>query len=162
MGILVDLMSDYLYGGTQVPRTGPEAARWVSNLYGSGRAASRATGIPESTLRGWRHGVTPKGPAAERLLRLTRVAAPNLNYARDNGSLAIQGTVQYSADRRDRIIHPGRFIPRSLIRRALTEWVNGNFNKAETLIHNATMKYYFNDEAEETLIYMQPTRVWFE
>jgi len=162
MGILVDLMSDYLFGDAQTPRTGPEAARWVSNLYGSGRAASRATGIPESTLRGWRKGVQPKGPAAARLLRLVRVAAPNLNYARDHGDLTIQATVQFSGDRRDRIIHPGRYIPRPLIRRILTEWANLRDQTAETMIHNAVMKYYFDAAATETLLYMQPTRVWFE
>ena len=163
MGILADLFGDAMFEGRPVPHTGPEAARLVSVLYGSGRAASRALGIPESTLRGWRKGVTPKGESAQKIQLLARAAAPGIRDAYDGSSkLAIKATVQFSGDRRDRIIHPGRYIPRPLMRRIITTWVQGKDRTVETLLHNAIQTHYFNTDATEALVYMQPTDAWFE
>lgn len=163
MGILADLMGESLMGRTP-PVSQAQAANYLADRLGGGRAAARALGVAESTFRGWRGGVISRKGIGTRLTALARTVAPGLADARaGTRTLAIKATVQYSGDRRDRIIHPGRYIPLPIIRRMLTAWVNGNDRTAEAMIHNAVMKYYFSQEdAEDILIYMQPTRVWIE
>ena len=159
MGILADLMGESLMG-QPAPRSQADAANYLADRLGSGRAAARALGVAESTFRGWRSGVTSKRGIGTRLTVLARQMAPGLPRARTTGSLAIHAEVTMSSDTRERTLHVGRKIPQPLIRRALTAWAMGNDRAVETLLTNAILKYYFEDT--ETIMYMQPKRVWFE
>lgn len=154
MGQLIDLMGEYLMG-QPVPATQQEAAWYLSGRL-TGRGAARALGVPESTLRGWRNGVTSRRGIGTRMVTLARTIAPHLAWARGDGSLTIQGTITVSQDTRTRTIHPGRQIPGPIIRSALTRWVNGNDNTAEAIILGAIDRYY------QPMEFDQLTRVWFE
>jgi len=125
---------------------------------GSGRAAARFLGVAESTLRGWRRGVNPRGRSAEIFL-----AARNASLGTQwkagydgTGELAIKGRIRVSNDFRDRTIHHGRVIPIELMRRILTTWRRGSDARAEALLYGAIDRYY------QPVEFIDIERAWFE
>lgn len=106
-----------------VRETTPTFAEAVSNFqgayqrYGSRRAFSRATGIPESTLRRWEKSVasgkTPKTSEAnqrrvtgalkkvQRVMRLTSAAE---NHLRNNAAVRLQAVFRGQEDRGERTL----------------------------------------------------------
>lgn len=113
---------------------------------GSGRAAGRALGVPETTIRSWRKGVVPRDPAKASLVisagRRAIVGKTFHDAYRGTTELVILGDVEVSNDSRVRKIRPGAYIPRSTIRRALNHWLNGDDIKAGATLGRAIDTYY--------------------
>ena len=147
---MIDMMGEYLtdhYGGS--PGPGQSYRRNLDILVeetGSQRAAARALGIGESTLRGWLKGATPKKYSHRDIGLRTRAATinPDRWAAAYDGTnaMAIHGWIKVSRDVRHRTVHVGREIPQALMKRILTTWRNGRDNEAETLLRNAIELYY--------------------
>jgi hypothetical protein len=117
-------------------------------------------GIPESTLRAWRKGVKPRRDPTPVFKRTGRSAAAGGAAFQaawsGSGELAVKGVIRVSGDIRDRTIHPGRQIPRSVIRAALSAWENGDDEVAGNTLLRAIDTYYA-PMAFETI-----DRVYFE
>ena len=67
-------LGEHLYQqfGGDVPATPQEVARAAIGQYGSGRAAGRALGVDEKTIRRWKNGETVRSGNVERIARDTR------------------------------------------------------------------------------------------
>lgn len=148
-------------GVPQAPGTGVAAnlALIVAHT-GSGRAAGRYLGVSESTLRGWRHGVTPRrDPAffqiAARVLLSEKSGVWGPAY-RGESELVISGLVRVSGDVRRRTIHIGRYIPRRSMQFVLRAWRQGNDAQAEKVLYAAIDRYY------QPLALDSIDGVWFE
>ncbi len=144
---LIDAMGVGLTG--EDPAPGP-ALSIVDNLeilvdqFGSGRAAARALGVAESTLRGWRKGVRPR-LSAPTIAAMARGAASYGRYQRayDRPNfLKIRAWVTQSSDTRLRTIHVGREIPAAKIRTVLTLWSKLDDEKADRMLWRAITKHY--------------------
>jgi hypothetical protein len=71
-----------LFRGGEPPEDGRDLAAKLKETYGSNVAASKATGIPESTIRRWGKGATPSRHNVERADRAGReVSAPRVDQA---------------------------------------------------------------------------------
>lgn len=114
--------------------------------YGSKRGAARALGVPESTLRGWLKGVTPKrDPQAIQTALRGLYADARGHYAsayRGDTLLTISGLIRVSKDVRVRTVHPGRVIPLAKIRNVLRAWRAGDDARAERLLYKAIDEHY--------------------
>jgi hypothetical protein len=113
---------------------------------GSGRAAGRYLGVAESTLRGWRKGVTPRRSNRE-LASAARQAVgehwPAFSDAyHGERILAISGTIRVSGDTRRRTIYPGRNIPLRVMQSILRTWLSGDDKKTEDQLYHAIDVYY--------------------
>lgn len=146
---LIDHVGFDLAGRGSLSQNNPQAdALWLTQTYGSGRAASRATGIPESTLRGWRKGVQPQGRAKEMLEEAARAAAVETNsghyYDAFDGTLelSIRGSFTVSNDTRVRTVYPGRYIPLGDIQAVLDLWSLGDDDQAEARLIAAIDEWY--------------------
>lgn len=124
----------------------------LTRIYGSGRGAARALNVPESTFRGWRKGVVPKG-GLKRLpiKRAARAAAVQAHseehwiaaFSGDaDALLAIKGVFIKSSDSRVRTLYPGRHVPNGIIRQVLKLWVAGQDDDAENTLVNAIDNHY--------------------
>jgi hypothetical protein len=60
------------YGGDAIPTTPQQWARDAIQRYGSGRAAGRALGVDEKTIRRWKNGETRHSDNVERLAEHAR------------------------------------------------------------------------------------------
>lgn len=123
----------------------------IARLAGSGRAGARLMGVAESTFRGWRHGAVPRGGQRHDTVKaLARTMAVQSNPTRFHAAmvgdadalLTVKGTFRVSGDTRSRVIYPGRYIPNSVIRRALGEWAQGLDDRAESTVIRAIDTYY--------------------
>ena len=127
---------------------------------GSLRAAGRYLGIGESTLRGWRKGVTPRrdpGVVAQ-AARAAAVAQRGVyrDAFRGHKTLSIIGQITVSSDSRIRTVHPGRFIPTGTIQRILRTWAAGDDARAEASLYRAIDRYY------QPLRFDNIIQAWFE
>jgi hypothetical protein len=134
---------------------------------GSGRAAARALGVAESTLRGWRKGARPRRTNLEFVATARGAATAYYRPSAFGGShydaayrgdviMAIRGWIKVSNDSRKRTIHVGREIPQRSMQGILRAWSAGNDEKAESLLVNAITRYYANVNITAVL------GVWFE
>lgn len=79
---IVDAIKGIFAGDRPEPQTGPELITALKQQHGSVRAAGRATGIPESTLRRWGKGATPGPRSVDRVDRARRdVAAKRIDQS---------------------------------------------------------------------------------
>jgi transposase-like protein len=149
-GELVWAVGQALTGRFRPPSASLSAQQNVEALIeatGSGRAAARTLGVAESTLRGWRHGVKPRG-GNQPLVVAARAAltAKTGELARARAGqteLAITGIIVVSSDSRKRTVHPGRYIPRSTINRILTMWSQAQpDDKVEAALLRAIDRWY--------------------
>lgn len=116
---------------------------------GSGRAAGRLLGVPETTIRRWRTGVTPRRVLD--LVPFARVAASARKGAfgkvyRGEATIAIKAVIVYSSDRRERWIHIGREISRQKMQGIMRAWAGGDDERATRLMRNAIYRDYFHIE----------------
>lgn len=162
MSDLIGPLTESLTGEDPPPTMDMSArtlTRMIVSAYGSNRAAGRGLGIAESTIRGWLGGAQPKRGKAF-LVSAARRALSAADYpAAYNGSteLHITGVIATSDDVRHRTIHPGRYIPKSIIQDVLALWADGdNDRKANDLLTRAIDRYY------NPFRYDQIERVWFE
>lgn len=118
---------------------------------GSGRAAGRALGVRESTIRGWLKGSKPRDEGRVQLVALlARDAAAGTRYTDAyNGEtgLWIKGFFTASRDSRSRTIRPGREIPTQVMQGILRAWLVGDDDRAERLTKSAISRYYNHFEA---------------
>jgi hypothetical protein len=160
MGQLIDELGNHLSGGTgwDLSDDPAQLADALADLYGSGRAAARALGVAESTFRAWRRGSRPKGDRRREMVsQLRRNMAPDrLAAAHGDGELAIRGRVTVSGDTRERVVHPGRFIPKPVMGRVLAAWERVDDARAEAMLVNAIDRYY------QPLAFDRIDEVWFE
>lgn len=131
------------------------------DIAGSGRAAARMLGVAESTFRGWRHGVQPRGGVNQAIVsaarRLAALNSGRLAYARATTGLAIRGTFTVSKDTRTRDIYPGRQMPRATMTRILNRWAAGeDDHKVEQSLIRAIDRWY------QPLQFDRIEAVWFE
>lgn len=124
------------------------------------RPAARALGVPESSLRGWLKGVTPKRSpqsilAAARGFYADRRGQYDAAYRGDR-LLTINGLIRVSKDVRVRTVHPGRNIPLAKIRNALRAWRAGDDARAERLLYKAIDEHY------QPLAFDNIIGAWFE
>lgn len=137
------------------PQSNIELLVWAT---GSGRAAARALGVAESTLRGWRRGVKPrKDPRVLVAAARGAMAAPRWNEIyRGDKTLVIEGWIRVSSDLRKRTVYPGRTIPRRVMQSVLRAWAQADDERAERLLYNAIDTHYQPLEFDVIL------GVWFE
>jgi len=119
--------------------------RVAEEAAGSGRALGRHLGIAESTIRGWRHGATPRRPRQDAVIeaarRLSSVGRFGRAYSGET-ELVIRGTVTVSNDTRPRTIYPGRYIPLTVIRTILDYWLTGDDDDTDQMLWSAIDTYY--------------------
>lgn len=74
LGAAVSTLGDSLWQqfGGDVPAVPQAVARDAIQLYGSGRAAARALGVDEKTIRRWKNGETSHSDNVDRLAREAR------------------------------------------------------------------------------------------
>lgn len=128
----------------------------LTRIHGSGRAAARWLGVPETTFRGWRKGIAPKGEAADMLAQAARDneveehdPAGFDEAVKGNTELVIRGVFTSSSDTRVRTIHPGRVIPRQTMARVLKTWRDGEDDKAERQLLRAIKDYYHDFDYDQ-------------
>jgi hypothetical protein len=148
---IADAMGVDLTGMGRVPSerlSVMENAQILARLAGSGRAAARALGVAESTLRGWRRGVQPRTVPTS-LVTLGRALAVQSNRPEHMAQvmaggrlLTIRGVVVVSGDARLRTIHPGRDIPLVKIRNIVRAWAAGQDDRVDRLTVNAINHHY--------------------
>lgn len=128
--------------------------------FGSGRKAAKALGIPESTLRAWRKGAKPRHDPAPKFKATGRSnpppGSPFWMAWTGQGELVIKGVIRVSGDIRDRTIHPGRQIPRSIIRAALSAYQRGEDDLVGSILLRAIDSYY------QPMKFETVERVYFE
>jgi hypothetical protein len=161
MGELIDAMGEDLTDLPTAPSTTLSPFSNVELLVmatGSGRAAARALGVAESTLRGWRNGARPRR-ADQDIVAATRAHAKPGRYRaayQGDTSLAIDAVITVSGDTRKRTIHPGRNIPQRSIQAMLRAWKAGDDDRAEVMLLKAIDNYY------QPMRYDRINRVYFE
>lgn len=124
--------------------------RTLTIKYGSGRAASRALGVPESTYRGWRKGTIPRDArkieeirSAARGVRLDPELVARAESGDPDFLLTIKGVMSGGSDEhRPRTIKVGDYVPRRLIRQAIREWQAGDNFAADRTLLDAIDTYY--------------------
>lgn len=162
---LIEGMGQDLTGLHNVPSTALSAQENIEILVaaiGSGRAAARALGVAESTLRGWRKGARPRRD--NQLFVATTRGAATARFRPDHYDdayhgrkiMAIKGIIRVSNDARPRTAHVGREIPLRSMQGVLRAWSSGDDDKAERLLQNAIIRYYASLEFDAI------ERVWFE
>jgi hypothetical protein len=154
--------SDALADGLDLPEPdlgfAENLRRYVAEA-GSGRAAARQLGVPESTLRGWRHGTAPRHIHQRQveLVQSARQRATPKAMTLLPGSLFIKAVVKHSNDKRKRIIHPGRVIPQAVMGRLVRDWAAG---ASDTQLGNALAKAV--DTYYQPFQYVRVDEVGFE
>lgn len=160
MGDIIKLLGRNLTGSHTVGTNTLDNIERLVEATGSGRAAARALGVAESTLRGWRRGVKPRRPAQWFQAQTRRVLASRRDVYADawkgDRLLRIKGLIRVSKDVRVRTIDPGKYIPNRVIRRVLSAWENGDDDKAENILIRAIDQYY------QPLAFQNIIGVWFE
>lgn len=153
-------------GGDDLPEPDlgfvPNLERYVAQA-GSGRKAAKVLGVPESTLRGWRHGVAPRH-IHQRQVELVQSArkafvprGPLLDAWNGTNVLAIKARVKVSGDVRTRILHPGREIPQATTQRLIRMYLAGaDDTQLGKAIASAIDRYY------QKFQYLRVDGVWFE
>lgn len=149
MSELTDRTGEALTGRPALSRYDDPFVAAISQLVticGSVVAAAALIGVHPDSLRRYRRGArTPKdgGRAIIAALR-TSAIKPGLQSQIRAGTMkmSIKGTIAVSGDSRDRIIHPGRYIPGRVMERAVTAWKKGDDRQADKILHNAIEKYY--------------------
>lgn len=147
------------YPAVDNPRASVEA---LVSVAGSGRAAARYLGVAESTLRGWRHGVTPKRDhrqlaSAARTAMMLGTQTWNDAYTGVT-QMMIKGWVVASSDRRNRTIKVGIYIPQQRTQAVLRAWLAGDDARAERLLNRAIFDHYEGVYVEDA----NTDYVWFE
>jgi hypothetical protein len=158
---LIEPMGVFLTGGYDPP-PGP-GLTIVENLeilveeFGSRRAAGRALGVAESTLRGWMKGVKPRLPAATIAAMARGAAASQRWQAAYSGAaeMHIEAWVTVSGDTRRRKLHVGRLISRPKMQGILRAWAALDDTRAERLLMRAI------DTDYQPFAWGQVIDVWF-
>ena len=157
---LIEPMGAFLTGHDPAP--GP-ALSIVDNLeilveeFGSRRAAGRALGVAESTLRGWMKGVKPR-LSADTIAGMARGAAasPRWHAAYSGAAeMHIEAVVTVSNDTRRRKLHVGRWISRPKMQGILRAWAALDDRRAGRLLMRAI------DTDYQPLAWGQIIDVWF-
>jgi hypothetical protein len=146
---LISQLSRALASGERLAgpgRTFHENLEILVQQTGSGRAAGRALGVPETTIRRWRGGVTPRKlpdivPTARGAATARKQAFTNLYTGVD--TLKIRAEVHYSSDVRVRWLHIGREVSLRKMQGILRAWTAGQDARAERLLRNAILDDYF-------------------
>lgn len=135
--------------GLPVPSASLPAAVNVEilvQLLGSGRAVARHLGIGESTVRGWRHGRTPRIGSHALAVAARRAGTPPQLLAdirSGNRTLRITGYIFASSDYRHRTVNPGREIPQPTMNRIIARWLNAeDDSRVEASLQRAINTYY--------------------
>lgn len=141
MGRLKQALSEAFSGGRAVPRGSlgvllDEARRLAG---GSRRAAAAATGIPESSMRRWQKGVTPKNPAS--VLRRLETGIRRMMRPADPAGGKV--TVRVTAGK-----PPTRVVPVSpdAIRRAGEAWERGDLGGMVRAFRGGISDDWYRDE----------------
>lgn len=111
---------------------------------GSGRALGRALGVAESTVRGWRHGSTPRTGMRGFVIEMARdlMVQAHRGWPQDHRTFSITGEVKVSQDVRSRTLRVGAHIPPYRIDQALELWVAGDDQRAARMIESDIDRYY--------------------
>src|SRR6185436_5381734 len=158
---LIQAMGHALTGTPFVPSLDRSPQANIESLVsavGSGRAAARALGVAESTLRGWRRGVTPRRDPRVFVAAARGALSGDRYAAAYNGDVtfAIKGKIRVSSDERERTVYPGRNIPRQTMQGILRAWATGDDERAERLLYKAIDTNY------QPLQFNTVVGVWFE
>lgn len=138
---LIDAMGAWLCRAMRAPQPGQTVynIHVIVNAFGSRRAAARALGIAESTLRGWEKGSKPR-LAPEVFASMARGVLAANRYSDAYAGITvmrIKGTVRVSGDERPRTINVGEEISRRKMQGILRAWAQCDDERAERLLRKA-------------------------
>lgn len=121
--------------------------RYLRYRSGSGRKAAKATGIPESTLRGWlKPGARPKPASVDRVAAMVREL--RTHPIRQSGTTIKMTSSEPKRGRRERAIPIEKFqLKPGTIERAKQEWVTtGDSDAALRVFVAGVQNPYYHSE----------------
>lgn len=140
----------------------------IVGLAGGIRPAGRLLGLPESSIRRWLAGATPRRPVD--LIRPVRryfaTRESFINAYNGTDSLVVVADTRYSNElRKSRHLHVGREIPLRRIQAILRAWLDGADKTVDNNLMRAIKENYFLLEGgpeDMAMVQIRPERVYFE